>query len=532
MDGAERMRVNSSFSLLCAQLSFRPSHPAGIVDGGPANTMHRRSALRRSVLVFGCLCLVSATPVARPQSKTGVDLVIVLDQSGSMRTSDPQRLTGAAVGRLLDGLGPEDAVGLVFFGTGAAVVQPLAPLVSEQKEVIRATVGESRYSDQYTNIAKGVERGQYELRERGRQGATKALVFLTDGVMDTGDASKDEDLKRSMREVGLPDLAAREIQVYGIAFTEQADYQLIQEMAVKTGGQYYRALRASELGTVFEDITKRVHQPSSSGPALSTKSDPGPSWSWYLLVGLGILAVTMTAGALWRRVVSRRAVPKQVPAFVRDVAPTVVEMSPRIETVLEVGASPRASLRESATGRLIPLEEGITRIGRGSKNQVTIDESTISESHAQIECRAGSFLLRDLRSANGTFLNGSRVNGESPLRASDKLRFDTFEYEFIAPTRAVPGTVVREHEPATLKGATKEASPATMTASAPTPGDVFPSMRTSTETVFAERMGGSLTCPSHPHSPATYRCSRCRQHGCAECIVVRDGKPLCSACSD
>jgi FHA domain len=61
-------------------------------------------------------------------------------------------------------------------------------------------------------------------------------------------------------------------------------------------------------------------------------------------------------------------------------------------------------------------------IGRGSSCDLVIQHRTVSRRHAQLFFREGSWILIDLRSTNGTFINGSRVR-RSQLLPGDELAF-------------------------------------------------------------------------------------------------------------
>src|SRR3546814_5996024 len=61
-------------------------------------------------------------------------------------------------------------------------------------------------------------------------------------------------------------------------------------------------------------------------------------------------------------------------------------------------------------------------IGRSSES-LPLQDSTISRRHAEMTPEGdGRWYLRDLNSANGTFVNGVRVNDRRPLRAGDQIR--------------------------------------------------------------------------------------------------------------
>jgi thioredoxin reductase (NADPH) len=71
---------------------------------------------------------------------------------------------------------------------------------------------------------------------------------------------------------------------------------------------------------------------------------------------------------------------------------------------------------------VVPLERVVTSLGRASDNDVVLDDRSVSAHHCAISATEQGFVLRDLGSSNGTFVNSERVNGERPLIASDLIR--------------------------------------------------------------------------------------------------------------
>jgi len=59
-------------------------------------------------------------------------------------------------------------------------------------------------------------------------------------------------------------------------------------------------------------------------------------------------------------------------------------------------------------------------IGRSSEVEITLADDSISRTHARISYRNDEFVLADLDSKNGTFLNGTRVH-ECPLHYGDEI---------------------------------------------------------------------------------------------------------------
>ena len=77
----------------------------------------------------------------------------------------------------------------------------------------------------------------------------------------------------------------------------------------------------------------------------------------------------------------------------------------------------------------VTLNQGTTTIGRTSTNDIPVENLAISRRHAEIVREQGRFLLRDLHSSNGTFVNGVRVtekelhNGDAILIGKHTLLF-------------------------------------------------------------------------------------------------------------
>jgi pSer/pThr/pTyr-binding forkhead associated (FHA) protein len=95
---------------------------------------------------------------------------------------------------------------------------------------------------------------------------------------------------------------------------------------------------------------------------------------------------------------------------------------------------PRVILRGvsgSYFGKVIPLRSR-TIIGRGSDCDLVLNESEMSRRHALIENTPEGLFLRDLGSANGTFVNGSPVR-DTVLKPGDQIAFDQNRFMIEAP---------------------------------------------------------------------------------------------------
>jgi hypothetical protein len=84
------------------------------------------------------------------------------------------------------------------------------------------------------------------------------------------------------------------------------------------------------------------------------------------------------------------------------------------------------------------LRSALITIGSDPSNELIIDEPTVSRRHAQVVRRAGIFEIRDLGSTNGTFVNGRKVDGLTPIQAGDEIRFGGVRFDVRAEIMPEP----------------------------------------------------------------------------------------------
>ena len=118
------------------------------------------------------------------------------------------------------------------------------------------------------------------------------------------------------------------------------------------------------------------------------------------------------SGAAQRLSDTMHGIPEQEPAR-RDTPP-----SPE--------AAPLASLLFRSgefKGRRLPIKVPVVNIGRGDYNDIVIGDPSVSTMHAKLQRREAIWILTDLGSTNGTFVEGEAVSGEMPLSPGTILRF-------------------------------------------------------------------------------------------------------------
>ncbi|HTQ25615.1 MAG TPA: FHA domain-containing protein, partial [Candidatus Binataceae bacterium] len=87
----------------------------------------------------------------------------------------------------------------------------------------------------------------------------------------------------------------------------------------------------------------------------------------------------------------------------------------------------------AASPQMCELGRRRITVGAAADNDLILKESTASRRHAALERRWGRWRVVDLGSTNGTYLNGRRVTGPTPVERGDELRFGDARFACVAP---------------------------------------------------------------------------------------------------
>lgn len=418
------------------------------------------------------------------------DVMLVFDNSGSMRKVDPNFLATQAVTGFIGTLDGDARAGVIIFDHKVNLAVPLTPLADSGKTAVIESLRQINYRGKWTNSPKAVEQAIYELKVNGREGVEKLIVFMTDGIVETGDPSVDKDQARWLREELAQDAARNGIRIFAIAFTENADYQLIQSLATKTNGEYYRALKAEDLQGAFERVNAAIARltalkpaepevPAPQAPAAEAPAVPATQAAAPAATPAGPTAPPpMTAEQQAAEEFAKAAgVPKEELEKLPEGQAIVVPPPPPEEgrpagtvviAVAVVGVAIVAAvvvllLRKRGGARPAAKEEAeyvpqaflndlqgntsdtrhelgakpamLGRVGGADEHlhYIVVNQATIGRRHALIEYKDFSYWIIDQGSINGTFVNGERVTTERRLKHGDRIRLHKYDFEFVMP---------------------------------------------------------------------------------------------------
>ncbi|MFB9055132.1 VWA domain-containing protein [Mariniflexile ostreae] len=235
--------------------------------------------LRHGLIVLRVVALaLLITALARPQTvdvssrtKTtrGIDIVMAMDISGSMRAEDlkPNRLEAlkrVAAAFVKDR--PNDRIGLVeYAGEGYT----RTPITSDKGIVLRSLneIDFSTVLEDGTAIGTGLGIAVNRLKDSEAKG--KVIILLTDGVNNSGfidpktasELAAEYDIKVYTIGLGTNGMAmfpamTRNGDIQRIRVQVEIDEALLKEIALVTGGKYFRATDNNKLAEIYDEINK------------------------------------------------------------------------------------------------------------------------------------------------------------------------------------------------------------------------------------------------------------------------------------
>jgi hypothetical protein len=128
----------------------------------------------------------------------------------------------------------------------------------------------------------------------------------------------------------------------------------------------------------------------------------------------------------------------------------------RYRLVMSTGPNP---------GKVFELNMDSMSIGREASNDIVIQDPELSRNHARISRRGGGFVLEDLGSTNGTFINRQRVTSPRTLSLGDEIGLGENVVIILQGEGAAP-TVAASARPA---AATRQPAPPPPVQAAPPP---------------------------------------------------------------
>ena len=115
--------------------------------------------------------------------------------------------------------------------------------------------------------------------------------------------------------------------------------------------------------------------------------------------------------------------PESVTAPAQEIQPAPVIQAPEAQLQLVKSSFSLANEFSVTNGK---------SLGRAIDNDVVLPDTYVSRKHAKISFENGLYVIEDLGSTNGTFLNGDNIQGKGkqPLKDGDEIRLGTTVFKF------------------------------------------------------------------------------------------------------
>ncbi|MBK1723159.1 VWA domain-containing protein [Thiocystis violacea] len=215
--------------------------------------------LPRPIAALGLLILLAS---AWPLAAAPVDVVLALDHSLSMYKNDPARdsLKGAELFSTL--LGSDDRLAVMTFAQNARVLLPLRPL-SDAKTLsqIASIIDKIEMNGTQTNFEVALKTAYQTYSDPASIPASRFLVLFSDGQMNLGDNEATEAGRAALIEDLLPRFQASGIRIYGVAFSPDADLDLLSLLSESTGGLTIRADTPDDIYEAFVGLFEQADRP-------------------------------------------------------------------------------------------------------------------------------------------------------------------------------------------------------------------------------------------------------------------------------
>ena len=183
------------------------------------------------------------------------DVRILIDISGSMKKNDPANLRQPALDMLIKLLPEGSQAGVWTFGKFVNMLVKHRPVDEQWKREASEKAKTIGSIAQFTNIGDVLDKAAYDKTYSTRPNFQTHIILLTDGMVDI---DRDPEVNKQEREriiqSILPNYQAVDYKIHTVSLSENADRQLMDQLALGTDGQSVIAKNADELMQVFLQV--------------------------------------------------------------------------------------------------------------------------------------------------------------------------------------------------------------------------------------------------------------------------------------
>jgi FHA domain-containing protein/von Willebrand factor type A domain-containing protein len=386
-------------------------------------------ASRTGLALLSATCLLLPIGRALAQEPPAI-IALTIDTSGSIRPELLDQIKQLASG-VLGKLPPGSEVAVFSFNDQSTRILERTNSGAAVEQAVQGLQRAGRFTALYDAL---YDASRY-LKEAPP--ARKAIILVTDGKDENSSVQIEDGLKIAV-ENRIP------VHCVGVGRIQEA---VLRRIARLTTGEYAPidagpsdliAQRISELPAPATAPPPPIAAPVAATPVAASVPARNNTWL-YVLVGSLVVAAAFGAAYFLRS----RPRPEDAEIGEGTVAvhdpdesadSTVVMRAPeagQVERTVMLRLQPSLTVtRGPGQGEVFNLSlESAVSIGRAPTNDIPLGDSAVSGEHCRIRPEGGAFVLHDLKSTNGTFVNEKRIERHR-LSEGDVIRVGETHFRF------------------------------------------------------------------------------------------------------
>ena len=243
----EAFLLDKPQQLKALEYGFRPADPS-IPLTSPLDSQHGVDINQpQTILEIPSAPVIEGIQALWRQTKKPVDLVVVMDISGSMR-GDKITTARASLLQFIQKLDDRDRLRIDLFNDQIATLTPLTPIGEKRQQVLDSVSGIFEQND--TSLYDATLRAYQDLQTEGDPKHIRAIVVLSNG-QDTASTASIQQVIDQIQ--GTESEGGNAIKVFTIAFGDDADKTILESIANPSGGKQYDS-SPENIQKIYDDI--------------------------------------------------------------------------------------------------------------------------------------------------------------------------------------------------------------------------------------------------------------------------------------
>jgi Ca-activated chloride channel family protein len=228
------------------EYGFRPADPA-IPLTSPLDTQHGVDISQpQTVLEIPTADVTAAIRDLWKDVKRPVDLIVVMDTSGSME-GDKISAARSSLMEFIRLLNDQDQLQVMTFNNDVYMISSLSPIGEKRDNVLNHVSGIIEGGG--TSLYDATQQAYQQLENKGNPDHIRAVVVLTDGI----DTESQTTFPNLLSEIGGSEEGGNAIKIFTIAFGDDADTGILQQISDDTGGKLYEG-DVNTIHEIYADI--------------------------------------------------------------------------------------------------------------------------------------------------------------------------------------------------------------------------------------------------------------------------------------